>query len=181
MSELYQSLSHSKWECKYHVVFVPKRRCLGSAGNGEAAFPVSVDSAPSGRGFSRHWGLSSDDSCAVQCRQRESHEPQWSLRNLPFFFVSADHPFSSTNLAPGSSRIDDCQLGRPGASPVFRFLGDHRGMSSRAIEHRLDEPRQVIPQHGCVPAVPASVSPGKLILTPLRQAADACCRRSCRC
>ena len=24
MSELYQSLSHSKWDCKYHVVFVPK-------------------------------------------------------------------------------------------------------------------------------------------------------------
>jgi hypothetical protein len=22
MSELYQSLSHSKWDCKYHVVFV---------------------------------------------------------------------------------------------------------------------------------------------------------------
>ena len=26
MSELYQSLSHSKWDCTYHVVFVPKRR-----------------------------------------------------------------------------------------------------------------------------------------------------------
>ena len=26
MSELYQSLAHSKWDCKYHVVFVPKRR-----------------------------------------------------------------------------------------------------------------------------------------------------------
>ena len=26
MSEPYQSLSHSKWNCKYHVVFVPKRR-----------------------------------------------------------------------------------------------------------------------------------------------------------
>ena len=26
MSEVYQSLSHSKWDCKYHVVFVPKRR-----------------------------------------------------------------------------------------------------------------------------------------------------------
>ena len=25
-TELYQSLSHSKWDCKYHVVFVPKRR-----------------------------------------------------------------------------------------------------------------------------------------------------------
>ena len=25
MSEVYQSLSHSKWDCKYHVIFVPKR------------------------------------------------------------------------------------------------------------------------------------------------------------
>jgi putative transposase len=26
MSDLYQSLSHSKWDCKCHVVFIPKRR-----------------------------------------------------------------------------------------------------------------------------------------------------------
>jgi putative transposase len=26
MSNLIQSLSHSKWDCKYHVVFIPKRR-----------------------------------------------------------------------------------------------------------------------------------------------------------
>ncbi len=26
MTELYQSLSHSKWDCKYHVIFVPKYR-----------------------------------------------------------------------------------------------------------------------------------------------------------
>ncbi|MFA6215377.1 MAG: IS200/IS605 family transposase [Patescibacteria group bacterium] len=26
MSNLYHSLSHSKWDCKYHVVFVPKYR-----------------------------------------------------------------------------------------------------------------------------------------------------------
>lgn len=26
MSDIYQSLSHTKWDCKYHVVFVPKRR-----------------------------------------------------------------------------------------------------------------------------------------------------------
>ncbi len=26
MSEFYPSLSHSKWDCKYHVVFVPKYR-----------------------------------------------------------------------------------------------------------------------------------------------------------
>jgi putative transposase len=24
--ETYQSMSHSKWDCKYHVIFVPKRR-----------------------------------------------------------------------------------------------------------------------------------------------------------
>ena len=26
MSDVYQSLAHSKWDCKYHVVFVFKRR-----------------------------------------------------------------------------------------------------------------------------------------------------------
>lgn len=26
MSESYQSSAHSKWDCKYHVVFIPKRR-----------------------------------------------------------------------------------------------------------------------------------------------------------
>lgn len=26
MSNLYQSLSHSSWDCKYHIVFVPKYR-----------------------------------------------------------------------------------------------------------------------------------------------------------
>ncbi len=26
MSQLYHSLSHSKWDCKYHLIFVPKMR-----------------------------------------------------------------------------------------------------------------------------------------------------------
>ena len=25
-NNLYQSLSHSKWNCKYHIIFIPKRR-----------------------------------------------------------------------------------------------------------------------------------------------------------
>ena len=33
MSDLYQSLSHSKWDCKYHVVFVPKKRRNALYGN----------------------------------------------------------------------------------------------------------------------------------------------------
>ena len=45
--------------------------CLGSAGNGEAKYPVSVDSAPSGRGFSRHDGLLSDVSCGVQTAREQ--------------------------------------------------------------------------------------------------------------
>jgi transposase len=37
---------------------------------------------------------------------------------------------------------------------------------SRAVDHRLDEPRQIIPQHDCVLAAPASVSPGAVIVAP---------------
>jgi len=33
MAESYQSLSHSKWDCKYHIVFVPKRRRKAMVGN----------------------------------------------------------------------------------------------------------------------------------------------------
>ena len=33
MSDLYQSLAHSKWDCKYHVVLVPKRRRKAIFGN----------------------------------------------------------------------------------------------------------------------------------------------------
>ena len=44
MSELYPSLSHSKWDCKYHVVFVPKRRRKGI---------FRADTPSSGGGFPR--------------------------------------------------------------------------------------------------------------------------------
>ena len=33
MAETYQSLAHSRWDCKYHVVFVPKRRRKALFGN----------------------------------------------------------------------------------------------------------------------------------------------------
>lgn len=26
MSEIYHSLAHSKWDCKYHIIFIPKMR-----------------------------------------------------------------------------------------------------------------------------------------------------------
>jgi putative transposase len=33
MTESYQSLSHSRWDCKYHIVFVPKRCRKAMFGN----------------------------------------------------------------------------------------------------------------------------------------------------
>ncbi len=33
MSDTYQSLPHSQWNCKYHIVFVPKRRWKDLYGN----------------------------------------------------------------------------------------------------------------------------------------------------
>ena len=92
---------------------------------GQVAFSVSEDSAPPGRGFSRHEGLSSD---AHFC------------------------------------------MGMPSA----------RGETSRAVWHRLDEPYQVIPQHGCIPAEPASVSPGKVIVAALERCASCFHARSGR-
>src|ERR1700674_338709 len=35
---------------------------------------------------------------------------------------------------------------------------------SRRYSDRLDEPSQAIPRHGCIPAEPAAVSPGKIIV-----------------
>lgn len=54
--------------------------------------------------------------------------------------------------------------------PMTSFLYPAaRENASRAARHRLDEP-QTIPQHGCIPAEPTSVSPGRFIVAPPRHA-----------
>src|SRR5882672_12854181 len=76
------------------------------------------------------------------------------VKTGPFSLFCPSPRFPAKNLAPGSLQSDDCQLGGPGASPGLSLLEmTTEEMSSRAVHHRLDEPRQVIPQHGCVPAV----------------------------
>jgi len=35
---MYNSLSHSKWDCKYHLVFIPKRRKHALYGSLRVAF-----------------------------------------------------------------------------------------------------------------------------------------------
>src|SRR5580658_1772361 len=65
-------------------------------------------------------------------------------------------------------------------------------MNSRTVDHRLDEPRQIIPQHGCVPADPrtsesSGAHPGTVRLTagagswlPMRRPATLAAAAPCR-
>ena len=77
----------------------------------------------------------------------------------PFCFFCRSLRCPAKNLAPGSLPSDDCHLGGPGASPGLScFVMTSERISSRAGNHRLDEPRQIIPPHGCVPGAPASVA-----------------------
>jgi len=45
----------------------------------------------------------------------------------------------------------------------YGLAGAQEGYSRRCSD-RLDEPSQAIPRHGCIPAEPAAVSPGKIIV-----------------
>jgi hypothetical protein len=64
MSELYQNLSHSKWDCKYLVVFVPKYRRKG-------------ERSPSGAG--RNGDRTSTKVDAIAFAKANGHE-HWSRK-----------------------------------------------------------------------------------------------------
>ena len=53
---------------------------------------------------------------------------------------------------------------RHAALPIRCGLAGARERYSRRCSDRLDEPNQAIPRHGCIPAEPAAVSPGKIIV-----------------
>ena len=64
----YQSLSHSRWDCKYHVVFIPKRCDKGST---SIIFGTGL---PSLKTAKQHWGKNHGlDS--NPCRASSSHQP----------------------------------------------------------------------------------------------------------
>jgi len=50
-----------------------------------------------------------------------------------------------------------------GSTDPMRVGGAREGYSRRGSD-RLDEPNQAIPRHGCIPAEPAAISPGKIIV-----------------
>lgn len=39
----YQSLSHTRWDCKYHVVFIPKRRKKRVFGQGYRSYANGIE------------------------------------------------------------------------------------------------------------------------------------------
>jgi hypothetical protein len=55
------------------------------------------------------------------------------------------------------------QTGTTPAYPVLDFYTNWVVHSALDSERRLDEPRQAIPRHGCIPVEPASVSPGEVL------------------
>jgi REP element-mobilizing transposase RayT len=63
MSDLYQSLSHSKWDCKYHVVFVPKQRRKAIFGQTRRQLGA-IFHALAGRKSAKSW---KDTSCRTTC------------------------------------------------------------------------------------------------------------------
>jgi hypothetical protein len=84
----------------------------------------------------------------LQRRQpRESPEPQWSLQDRAIFFFLPVDPFSSERV--GTRIASERRLQSRwtwSIPPLVPRWDDHRGDGSRAVDHRLDEPRQIIPQ-----------------------------------
>ena len=94
--------------------------------NGEATFSVSVESAPAGRGFSRHRGLSSDDFSGCQCAARENWPPALlSIGSMspPGYPSAWLHPCRAclrftrqvhfSSAAPCCSQLPVCESGLP--------------------------------------------------------------------
>ena len=63
MSELYQTVSHSKWDCKYHAIFVPKRRRKAIFGQARRQLGA-IFHALAGK---RNAGLSRVIRCRIMC------------------------------------------------------------------------------------------------------------------
>src|SRR5215472_4966716 len=80
-------------------------------------------------------------------------EPRWKKKISDFLEMIPPLRGGDFQGIAGLSSDDSLLMGVNSARA--KFYED-----PRAVQHRPDEPDQIIPQHGCVPALPASVSPG---------------------
>ena len=116
MSELYQSLSPSKWDCKYHVVFVPKRRrktILGQARRQLGAIFQAL-------------------ARQKECQIIEGH---WMPDQVPICIaISPKHPVASViGFLKGKSAIAVARL----SGQERNFTGEHFWARLRSIDRRV--------------------------------------------
>ena len=125
MSELYQSLSPSKWDCKYHVVFVPKRRrktILGQARRQLGAIFQAL-------------------ARQKECQIIEGH---WMPDQVPICIaISPKHPVASViGFLKGKSAIAVARL----SGQERNFTGEHfwtRGYAVSTVGFELEQVRPV--------------------------------------
>src|ERR1700738_5313504 len=126
MSELYQSLSHSKWDCKYHVVFVPKRRRKAIYG------PVRGELGKVLHALARQ----------KECRIIEGHLMPDHVHMC--IEIPPKHPVASViGFLKGKSAIAIARLG----GKERNFIGEHlwaRGSAVSTVGFELEQVRQYI-------------------------------------
>jgi putative transposase len=124
MSNVYQSLAHSKWDCKYHVVFVPKRRRKAIFGK----------SAVNWGRFSMRW--------RNECQILEGHLMPDHVHVC--ITIPPKHPVASViGFLKGKSAIAIARL----SGKERNFSGEHfwtRGYAVSTVGFELEQVRQYI-------------------------------------
>jgi putative transposase len=124
MSDVYQSLAHSKWDCKYHVVFVPKRRRKAIFGK----------SAVNWGRFSMRW--------RNECQILEGHLMPDHVHVC--ITIPPKHPVASViGFLKGKSAIAIARL----SGKERNFSGEHfwtRGYAVSTVGFELEQVRQYI-------------------------------------
>ena len=126
MSELYQSLSPSKWDCKYHVVFVPKRRRKTILGQARRQLGAIFQA------------LARQKECQIiEGHLMPDHVPMCIA-------IPPKHPVASViGFLKGKSAIAVARL----SGKERNFTGEHswaRGYAVSTVEFELEQFRQYI-------------------------------------
>src|SRR6516225_10037434 len=123
MSDVYQSLAHSKWDCKYHVVFVPKRRRKVIFGN------IRRQLGPVFHALAKQ----------KECQIVEGH---WMPDQVHMCIaIPPKHPVASViGFLKGKSAIAIARL----SGKEKNFSGEHRGYAVSTVGFELEQVRQYI-------------------------------------
>jgi putative transposase len=126
MSDVYQSLAHSKWDCKYHVVFVPKRRRKAIFGQIRGRLGPILHA------------LAKQKECQIV-------EGHWMADPVPMCIaIPPKHPVASViGFLKGKSAIAIARL----SGKERNFSGEHfwaRGYAVSRVGFELEQVRQYI-------------------------------------